>query len=173
MERISVSKTSRLGFVYPDGNHIGRVNGLDLYVLIQDDTYFVEALHSARSCRGMVKRAMSLVIVPDEEFEAAYTIEMVNVDNEYQGMGIAPKVYRKLLKSLPDLLLRAGTIQSPGGRYIWYTLAKYNDISMYAMTPSGRYHDVVRDDIDRELTLEHADIYDNARTEYAVFACAA
>jgi GNAT superfamily N-acetyltransferase len=172
MQRISVAKPSRLGYVVPEVKRIARISGLDLYLSKADNTYYVEALHMDRAHKGMVKRAMIVTIVPDEEYDAAYTIDMVSVDSEYQGMGLAPKVYRKLLKRLPKLLLKAATIQSPGGRYIWYTLAKYRDIDVYAMTPTGRYHGIELDDVSAELTLGHTDIYDNERTEYAVFACA-
>lgn len=173
MERIHVQKHSELGYIRPAGKKIARVSKLDLYLLLEGDALFVEAVHPSRRYDSLVKRVMSLILVPDLRYTSAFTIAMVSVDSEYQGFGIAPKVYRAVLKALPKLLLRAGTTQSPGGRYIWYSLSKFSDINLYAMTSSGRYHDVIPDDVERELALEHAEIYDNAHAEYSIFACAA
>jgi hypothetical protein len=172
MERINVKERIDLGYVEVSGERLGRVAGLDLYLETEQDTIYITVLHLDRSYRRLAKRAMILMLVPDPDYEGSYTIDMVWVDREYKGMNLAPRVYRKLLKTMNNLLLRAGATQSPGGRYIWYSLAQYRDIFMYATTPSGRIHDIEVDHVTRELELDHADLYDNQRTEYAVFACA-
>ena len=173
MERITVSKHQRLGYIEPSDEIIGKTSGLTIYSGWMDKELWIEALDRKQSHRGLYRRAFYLGLTPDPDYDTAFTIEMVSTDNAYQGWGIAPKVYRKLLKKKPDLLLRAGTVQSPGGRYIWYNLAKDPDIIVFARAQNGRIYEVEADDELRELTLPHTELYDNEEREYDVFACAA
>jgi len=177
MERITVSKHQRLGYVHieQDSEFVGKTTGLSVYCGLNydGDDIWAEALDKKQSQKGLYRRAMYLGLSKDKDYDTAYTIDMVSVDNAYQGWGIAPKVYRKLLKAKPDLLLRAGTVQSPGGRYIWYNLAQFEDIVVFARAHNGRIYPLDTDHDLKELCLAHAELYDNEQREYDVFACAA
>ena len=78
-------------------------------------------------------------------------------------------MYRFVLKTL-DITLMAGTSQSVGGRYIWNTLAKDREITVYAK--KGLYSKIV--DFPkpgkRELVGKSFDLYD---CKAAIFAVAA
>ena len=99
----------------------------------------------------------------------AWHVDLVEVDSRYKGKNLANKLYRFVLKTL-GITLMAGGVQSAGGRYIWNTLAKDRNITVYAK--KGVYSKVFDfpNAGKRELVSNHFDLYD---TKAAIFAIAA
>ena len=99
----------------------------------------------------------------------AWHVDLVEVDSRYKGRKLAIKLYRFVIKTL-DITMMAGTSQSVGGRYIWNTLAKDREITVYAK--KGLYSTIV--DFPkpgkRELVGKSFDLYD---CKTAIFAVAA
>ena len=103
------------------------------------------------------------------KWNGAWHVDLVEVDSRYKGKKLANKLYRFVLKTL-GITLMAGGVQSAGGRYIWNTLAKDRNITVYAK--KGVYSKVI--DFPkagkRELVSNLFDLYD---TNAAIFAVAA
>lgn len=177
MNRIKTAKTQRLGYLEPEGQKIGLLGAFSLYRAEDTGTghTYIEAYDMSRRCGIRYKRAAYIALHKDSDYPAAYCVSMVSVDNEYKGNGLSHKLYRWLLVNHPKLVLRAGPDQSPGGRYIWYNLAKYKDILIYAVNvETEQITDAIsRSHKRRELALGSTVIYDNDEVEYDVFACAA
>ena len=175
VERIDFSKGNNLGFEEKWGDLIGRRWGYDIHceksgremtVNVYDRKKFktVKALweddevhHRYVAYLGLSKR------------NGAWHVDLVEVDSRYKGKKLANKLYRFVLKAL-DITLMAGSSQSVGGRYIWNTLAKDRNITIYAK--KGVYSKVV--DFPKagkgELVSNHFDLYDSKAAIYAVAA---
>jgi len=168
--RIDLSKGVNLGFEEKDGDLIGRRWGYDIHctksgrkmtVNVYDRKKFKtvadELHHRTVAYMGLSKR------------NGAWHVDLVEVDSRYKGKKLANKLYRFVLKTL-GITLMAGTSQSVGGRYIWNTLAKDRNITVYAK--KGVYSKVF--DFPktgkRELVSNHFDLYDTKAAIYAVAA---
>lgn len=169
MDRINVSRSGRLGYVLPEGERLGQLAKLQIWCSVIDDSVVIDLLDHHRKHEKLVKRAFTITLEQDSEYPEAYTVAMVCTDREYRGFNLAPKLYRRLLKIMPSLLLKAGSGQSQGGRYIWNELAKYPDLVVYAVSERAQILSVESCDVLRELELEEDLLYDGPR-EYAVFA---
>jgi hypothetical protein len=99
----------------------------------------------------------------------AWHVDLVEVDSRYKGKKLANKLYRFVLKTL-RITLMAGSSQSVGGRYIWNTLAKDRNVTVYAK--KGVYSNVV--DFPktgkRELKGTLFNLYNTKAAIYAVAA---
>jgi hypothetical protein len=168
--RIELSKGVNLGFEEKEGLLIGRRWGYDIHckttaremtVNVYDRKKFKavadELHHRNVAYLGLSKR------------NGAWHVDLVEVDSRYKGKKLANKLYRFVLKTL-GITLMAGSSQSVGGRYIWNTLAKDRNITVYAK--KGVYSKVV--DFPkagkRELVSNHFDLYDTNAAIYAVAA---
>ena len=168
--RIELSKGVNLGFEEKEGLLIGRRWGYDIHctksareitVNVYDRKKFKavadELHHRNVAYLGLSKR------------NGAWHVDLVEVDSRYKGKKLAHKLYRFLMKTL-DITLMAGSSQSVGGRYIWNSLAKDRNITVYAK--KGVYSKVV--DFPKagkgELVSNHFDLYDTKAAIYAVAA---
>ena len=175
VKRIELNKGVNLGFEEKEGDLIGRRWGYDIHcersareitvnlyernkfktvaALWEDD----EVHHRYVAYLGLSKR------------NGAWHVDLVEVDSRYKGKKLANKLYRFVLKTL-GITLMAGSSQSVGGRYIWNTLAKDRNITVYAK--KGVYSKVV--DFPktgkRELKGNLFNLYDTNAAIYAVAA---
>jgi len=99
----------------------------------------------------------------------AWHVDLVEVDSRYKGKKLANKLYRFLMKTL-GITMMAGTTQSVGGRYIWNSLAKDKDITVYAK--KGVYSTVI--DFPKAGKRElKSNLFDLYAPKTAIFAVAA
>ena len=168
--RIDLSKGVNLGFEEKEGLLIGRRWGYDIHceksgrkmtVNVYDRKKFKmvaeELLHRYVAYLSLSKK------------NGAWHVDLVEVDSRYKGKKLANKLYRFVLKTL-GITLMAGSSQSVGGRYIWNTLAKDRNITVYAK--KGVYSKVFDfpKSGKRELVSNHFDLYDTNAAIYAVAA---
>jgi GNAT superfamily N-acetyltransferase len=98
------------------------------------------------------------------ESDGSWSVELVVVDRAYQGEGLSTKLYKFLLKNLPDFVLRAGSAQSPGGRYIWYKLAQSRAVEIMGRKKWGRELVTMRPNHDtKEIYHPDFDCYGDIR----------
>jgi len=170
MNRIALSKRAQLGFFVPGVpaitcgyRKVGRVRGMDVWVDDENPDFW--SVDVTTNIDGRHKRVCTMELSRDGY---SYHVDIVKVDRVFQGHGIAPIVYRYLMKRL-GIMLQAGIEQSPGGRYIWNTLATYSDIVVVGRR--GRRGQLVQLEAGEEGELEHEDykIYDGPY-DYYVFA---
>lgn len=83
----------------------------------------------------------------------AWQVDNVRVDQRFQGFGLVPRFYKYIMKKL-DIILEAGTYQSPGGRYIWAQLSKVKDVTVFAKSVNSKAYSVECDESDRELVID-------------------
>lgn len=83
----------------------------------------------------------------------AWRVDNVRVDQRFQGFGLVPRFYKYIMKKL-DIILEAGTCQSPGGRYIWAQLSKVKDVTVFAKSINSKAYSVECDESDRELIID-------------------
>ena len=173
VERIELNKGVNLGFEEKEGDLIGRRWGYDIH-----------CKKSAREMTVNVYDRKKFKIVADElhhrsvaylglsKKSGAWHVDLVEVDSRYKGKKLANKLYRFVLKNL-DITLMAGSSQSVGGRYIWNTLAKDRNITVYAKKGltggNSRIIDFPKAG-KRELVSNLFNLYD---TKAAIFAVAA
>ena len=170
VERIDLDKGVNLGYEEKVGDLIGRRWGYDIHcektaraitINVYDRKKFKvvagEIHYRAVAYLGLSKKS------------GAWHVDLVEVDSRYKGKKLANKLYRFVLKNL-DITLMAGSSQSVGGRYIWNTLAKDRNITVYAK--KGLYSTII--DFPkagkRELVGNLFNLYD---TKAAIFAVAA
>ena len=170
VERIELSKGVNLGFEEKEGDLIGRRWGYDIH-----------CERSAREITVNVYERNKFKTVADElhhrcvaylglsKKNGAWHVDLVEVDSRYKGKKLANKLYRFVLKTL-GITLMAGSSQSVGGRYIWNTLAKDRNITVYAK--KGVYSKVI--DFPkagkRELKGNLFNLYNTKAAIYAVAA---
>ena len=170
VERIDLDKGVNLGYEEKEGDLIGRRWGYDIHcentaraitINVYDRKKFKvvagEIHYRAVAYLGLSKKS------------GAWHVDLVEVDSRYKGKKLANKLYRFVLKNL-DITLMAGSSQSVGGRYIWNTLAKDRNITVYAK--KGLYSTIVDfpKSGKRELVGNLFNLYD---TKAAIFAVAA
>jgi hypothetical protein len=162
--------------VVPFQNRIGRYRGLDIaWGSVSEDReqMVIEATSQRLAVNKLPRRAFCLEIRPDSDYPLTYSIQNVNVDSLFSGHRLAPQLYRYLLRRMDGLILRGGPDQSPGGRYIWYHLAQYHDVIVYALNEDDHsLHQVTVDPQSREVCLVNKTLYGSAES-YSLFACAA
>lgn len=180
MERIDLSKSVRLGyfahFDADEAKRIGSYRHLVVYQTIFDKEYRDDHLQIKVVDFGNTNRKGHPKLVMEIDASTLYEknafhIDITRIDSVYQGWGIAPKIYRLIMKRL-GVILQAGSMQSAGGRAVWAALAKMPDINMFAKTPRGKVlHDIEVDD-SNEIFSETMKIY-NCSSRAQVFAKAA
>lgn len=173
MQRIEMGKRSGLGrFKIVEGitdtfEFVGQCKNLMVYVDQWPGHMEVEVVDPTNCNRSGLKRVMNIQL---SKYKNSWHVDLVRVDSKYQGNNIAPKIYAYLIKRL-NIVLKAGKLQSAGGRRIWASLSKIKGVQMYAMDRQANvYH--IDDDIDLgELESQEIDIYDG-RKQISVFAVA-
>ncbi len=174
--RITMDKGNNLGYGAKEGVLLGRRWGFD----ILDESGNKTTKNIVVYDRARTKRMRTW----DGEMEThcriaaelglskrngAWHVDLVSVDSRYKGRKLANKLYRFLMKTL-GITLMAGSSQSVGGRYIWNTLAKDRNITVYAK--KGVYSKLI--DFPktgkRELVGNLFNLYDTRAAIYAVAA---
>ena len=168
--RIDLSKGVNLGFEEKEGDLIGRRWGYDIHCTksAREMTVNVYDRKKFKMIANMFHHRFVAYLNLSKQ-NGAWHVDMVKVDSRYKGKKLAHKLYRFLMKTL-DITLMAGSSQSVGGRYIWNTLAKDRNITVYAK--KGVYSKVF--DFPkagkRELVSNHFNLYDTKAAIYAVAA---
>lgn len=118
------------------------------------------------------KDKQKIIMTIDLEYEHAlsrgksvnfYSVAYVSVDHKYQGFGIAPKIYSKLLKSIPIGIV-SGDTQSVGGQSIWKKLLDERSVSVLAFRTPRSLREV---EIDGKGRINADDPNVNIWDEYA------
>lgn len=169
MERIDYSKRARLGFFIPgrpnltDGyRKVGRVRRMDVWVDNDMDHYM--GIEVTSNIDGKHKRVMCMDL---EQQGQSWHVNLVQVDSMFQGMGIAPMVYRYICKKL-GIMLQAGHMQSPGGRHIWNMVSTYKDMLVLGQRgKKGKLYPLEQGP-DGELVSDRHKVYDGGYN-YHVF----
>jgi len=172
MNRIDMPKRVTLGNDFADGTFVGKLRGMLVYLEgdVGDDFLCVRVYRDEELADGK-HNVIADLMLSTEYCKGAYHVDMMRVSHRYQGHGIAPLLYRFLLRKL-GIILQAGTAQSLGGRKLWAQLGKMKGVKLFAATPRGkRAHVLEVDTEDEELYNENIDLYDG-RTIYT-FAVAA
>lgn len=103
------------------------------------------------------KNKPKIIMTIDLEYEYAlsrrksvpfYSVAYVSVDQKYQGFGIAPKIYGKLLRSIPIGIV-SGDSQSVGGQGIWKNLLNERSVSIMAFRTPRSLREVEIEDTGR------------------------
>ena len=169
--RIIMDKGVNLGFEEKEGDLIGRRWGYDIHRVKNGASMAVDVFDRKKFKKvygGDIhyRKAASLAL---SKRNGAWHVDMVEVDSRYKGRRLATKLYGFLLKTL-DITLMAGSSQSVGGRYIWNSLAKDRNITIYAK--KGPYSTVINfpKPGKRELVGKDFNLYD---CKAAIFAVAA
>lgn len=155
MKRIDINALQRLRDFNPDNNsdydHIGKMKGMDVYLC--DDFYY--GIYSKKFVLASSQKIVAEVDLSKVKHNI-WTIDWVAVDDLYKGNNIAPLFYRYILRKC-KITLKAGSTQSPGGRYIWNELAKYKDVLVFAY--KNRTAHVLDPGEEGELTSDDLDPY--------------
>lgn len=175
MHRIDYQKTSKLGRTYyeylaeEDFVYTGKCAGLEVFVADGIGYMEVEVVDPHAKRGKWIKRAMTITLTYERK---AWHVDIVSVDDKYKGFGLAPKVYRYLMRKL-GIVMQCGKMQSPGGRYIWATLAKMPGVFMKALDGRGNMYEVEPED--GELISDEVELYDGRKSirvlaSYGVYA---
>lgn len=161
-----MSKRVALRPEHPEGHRVGRHRGMDVYLdgdLGED--YICVTLYGNKVGGSGRRQVISKLSLSTEYCDNAYHVDLMEVDHRFQGHGIAPLLYRYLIRKL-GIILQAGTAQSVGGRKIWAQLAKMKDITVFAAYPRGGRRQAFMIDLDKEAEeLEHdsVELYDGRK----------
>jgi len=172
MNRIDMPKRVTLGNDFADGTFVGKLRGMLVYLEgdVGDDFLCVRVYRDEELADGK-RNVIADLMLSTEYCKGAYHVDLMRVSYRYQGHGIAPLLYRFLLRKL-GIILQAGTAQSGGGRKLWAQLGKMKGIKLFAATPRAKSAHVLEIDTeDEELYNENINLYDG-RTVYT-FAVAA
>lgn len=100
-----------------------------------------------------------------------YSVCIVGVDDKYKGFDLASKLYAYLLRSFRGWVLRSGSSQSIGGKYIWNSLCRERRVSVYAY--SRRNDDIHQCYYDPSGEIDcDVDLYET-KSDYYLYAVGA
>jgi hypothetical protein len=174
MERISFSKRVRF---YPeelDGDYVGRFRGMLIYIdgEVGDELINIKAYLNKPIGKRVVRHQLVAEVCMSTGSQGytknAYHVDLCQIDNRFQGHGLAPLLYRYLMRKL-CISIQAGMTQSPGGRNIWATLAKMNDIVVFSTLTKRKTKKIYPIEIEKEddeLVHDDFEIYDGDREVY-------
>lgn len=173
MERIEMEKKLVLPPEMLEGTKIGTLRGMLVYLdgEVGDKVIAINVyLRNPHGYRGGVPwgihKKIAQLDLSKKIFKNAYHVDFMQIDHQYQGHGIAPMLYRYIMKKL-GIIIQAGTLQSPGGRKLWAQLAKTTGVSIYAAY--RRSQELIQIEIDKEdeeLNHESIKMYDGPRSVY-------
>ena len=166
MERIDMSKRVSLPAERPQGTYVGKLRGMLVYLEgdVGDYIINVTVYHNQKVSGGKYRTIAQLSLSTDYA-DGAYHVDLMRIDYRFQGHGIAPLIYRYVMRKL-GIILQAGTSQSAGGRKLWAQLVKMKDITVFAQTRRGKAHILELDKDDEELHCESLNIYDGHQQVY-------
>jgi len=149
MDKIELSKTSNqnLGFFDPialkqwDQEYV-RVKSMyymdiAIWVEYQEEDSMTVTFATISDYKIVMNMEMSKV--HRRKKSPTWHVDIVHMDKKFRGKGLAPKLYKHLVKAL-DIVIQAGEAQSPGGRYIWNKLAASHDVTVYGKFNHGQWH---------------------------------
>lgn len=179
MNRIDIGKRIVLRQEVPDGKFVGKLRGMLVYMEgeVGDDCIMVmvyQAKHKGYYHKKDSKyQPIAELTLSTEMFDNAYHVDMMRIDYRFQGHGIAPLLYRYLLRRL-GIIIQAGTMQSAGGRKLWASLAKMKDVLVFASyRRGGRIFEIDVDEDAEEMCCDGAKLYDGQRSMYTFAVSAA
>lgn len=134
----------------------------------------IEFVFCYADASDQLHRVMDLDIEEDSLKTGLWYISEVHIYRNFQGLGLAAKLYASLLQLNPSLILGAGYCQSPGGRKLWCDLSMIEGIAVFGgygdTARTFRPFDVVPDMDYRELWGEDGtDIYESC--DSGLYAC--
>lgn len=140
MQRIRYKKTHKLGYLteldQSESQTLGYRWQLKILecVISSDEKIIWVVNHNDMNRQGCAKIAAELQLhrVSADSWEVGLAV----VDQEFRGEDLACKIYKFLIRH--GTKLRAGSAQSPGGRYIWYRLSQSQDIQVLARKKWGK-----------------------------------
>jgi hypothetical protein len=141
------------------------------------DIYFIKEKSDPLIIGMMDDKVVFAVNLDLAERPNVYSVEMSSMGQKYQGFGAMPRIYAAVLRDNPDIVLRAGSAQSPGGQSIWDQLASQPGIQVFAKKSGSS--DMIDLEYDQgmgqlhshELDAADVDLYDKA-AGYRVYAAA-
>lgn len=148
----SVSKNWKLRPLRLTSKHeyVGNIKNLQVYgSWVGDGEYRIDVVIDNGNTK--VDSVMQLWLY--EERENIYSITMVRIGPQYQGFGLAPKVYKFLMRKMGIKLMTA-TLQSPGGQAIWWEMAR-SGVKISGITYRGRKVFDVEPDTDQKRMISH------------------
>lgn len=171
MKRIDMGKRVMLRAEEPEGTRIGRLRGMDVYLEGDVGDYVIMLVLYGEKNRSGLRKVISKLSLSTEYCRGAYHVDLMEVDQRYQGHGIAPLLYRYAMRKL-GIVLQAGVSQSAGGRKIWAQLAKMKDVTIFAAYARGRKQAYVleAEAEDEELEHESIELYDGRKVYTFAFA---
>lgn len=140
---------------------------IDLWIHVAEDEHYIEFVRSSD-----FKRIMCMTLSPSTKRSKSYHVDIVRMDKQFRGKGLAPLLY-KYLVTYTDYILQAGECQSPGGRYIWNTLCDMNGVSVYGRFKYGQWYQMHKGEEEPEMDFELASTlvpYSNDR-EFYMYMC--
>ena len=180
MDRIDMKKKFALGYFDTKANddcwvRLGSFSKLQVWVdnsLQHPEGYLEVTVVDTSVVHGRSPQRVKIVLqitLSVGDFKNAFHIDMTQLDHRYSGRGIAAKAYRYIIKKL-GITLQAGSVQSKGGRKVWFDLAQVMDLAVYAKSRHSKAYDVGIDTEEREVWLPSGkEIYDGVK-EMFVFA---
>lgn len=131
--------------------HIGRIRGVDIHISASgwNDRHVVCSIDDGG-------RHPKIVMTIDMEFESSlsrkstpfYSVAYTAVDYSFQGFGIAPKIYREILRRV-NMGIVSGDSQSAGGQGIWKKLIAEKSVSVLTFRTHRSLREVELDDFGR------------------------
>ena len=167
MNRIDMNKRIALKASRPEGKYLGKLKGMRVYLEgdVGEEVIFVQVYQDLDLGGGKHQLIADLNLF-NGKAKGAYHVDLMRVDYRYQGHGLAPLIYRFVLRKL-GIVLQAGTCQSAGGRKLWAQLAKTKGVMVYALHRRGtEAHVFDLDEDDDELHHESLKVYDGQRSVY-------
>ena len=161
MDRIELSKTNgqSLGYFDPvamaerfdtEYKCVKKMYYMDMAIWVYQDEDTPDTMSVDVVTISDYKRVMEMELSKVHKRGVCYHVDIVRMDKKYRGQGLAPKLYKHIVKAL-GIVIQAGEAQSPGGRYIWNTLAGMNDCSVYGKFRYGQWHQLFKGDSEPEL----------------------
>lgn len=162
-----MNKRIALKATRPEGKYLGMLKGMRVYLEgeVGDEVIFVQVYQNLDLGGGKYQLIADLNLY-NGKAKGAYHVDLMRIDYRYQGHGLAPLIYRFVLRKV-GITLQAGTLQSAGGRKIWAQLAKTKGVMVYALhrrDTEARAFDL--DEDDNELHHEAFKVYDGPRSVY-------
>lgn len=171
MHRITLGKRVVLGWCRTDQGvkRLFSIGSLDVYTSQNKRDMHIIVLDRCNiNSAGKQKLVMEISLSRIAK-RSSWHVNLARLDHRYSGQNIAPRVYYRLIKSMPEFILEAGHLQSQGGRNIWAKLAKQKGVYVFAQNRNGAYPVDVDED-NNELTCDQVKVYGTGTNVFAMAA---
>lgn len=126
-----------------------------------DPNYIVHDMYGDPSYKCIFEMPLSQRVVNGIK---VYHPDYTQLDSEYQGMGLMPHIYKKVMQTF-GIKMVSGDGQSPGSVKLWYKLAGLRGVEMHNYLPYYGWAPVKRNHKAREITTEYWDPYEYERSK--------